>query len=196
MLSMAYRRSRPRPAIIRRLRGCAGFTVIEAVIGLALFVLVLSVILLVYASGWKTDIKAFGDSEVQYIARGTMNRIVNGDPSPLPPGLIEARTVVTDPSQSALAYRVFWHEDLVEHDQVVTYYLSGGKLYRSIAVYPGGTLSIVIGGGTQVADHVEAFTVSANGVIPVELTLTIKVRTGSAMTLKTAVKPRELDTGP
>jgi len=176
-----------------------GFTLVEVVVGMALLSLVVGAILLVFRAGWKAEVKAYSDSRVQAVARETMSRIVYGDPrvTPRVRGLLQAYAVVTDPARNAIAYKTIWQDDSgTEHKEVVTYYLSDGKLYRSVTPYNESLgLVIVTEGGTVVAEWISGFTLSANGVLPVEITLEVTQPRGTSMMLQTKVQPRNLGGG-
>jgi len=177
-------------------RSGAGFTLIEAVIGIGLFSLVLLAILIVTGTSWKTQVTAQTDYKAQWVARNLINTIINGDPHDAEAkGLIQACEVVTDPELSALAYRVVWTDEAdVEHDDAVYYYLSGQKVYRRVEAYTS-PLSIVTGGGTEVADLILAFNLSPNGTIPVEISVTVGQPQGDPVTLQTKMTPRNLTEG-
>ncbi len=192
----------PRPGrLLRRVLGRAagqeGFTLLEMVIGLALLGFILVVTLLITSAGWRTEVQASTDYEVQRIARDMMKRIVDGDPRPAVPvkGLRAAREVLTDPDYPALAYRVTWKDSSqVEHDDAVCYYVSGGKLYRVVSPYVS-PLAVVTTGGTELTDKVAHFGLSQTGAIPVQITLTITHPRGASITVQTRVTPRNLDSG-
>ncbi|HCJ11357.1 MAG TPA: hypothetical protein DHW14_09395 [Clostridiales bacterium] len=189
-------RGRPRRRAL--LRDAAGFSLVEAVVALALLGLMLAAILGTLSASWRAEVKAFTDQEVQAVARDMLHRIVHGDPRPAVPviGLVRAREVVTDPANSALAYRVTWKDDNeVVHDDAVHYYASGGTLYRLVTPYTD-PLTTVTTGGTPLADGVTAFELSDPGVLPVEISITITHHHGaSSITVQTRVTPRNIATG-
>ena len=186
-----------RLVLLRRGGGQGGFTLVEMIIGMALLGLILVATLSVTTSGWRAEVKASTDFEVQTIARDMLNRIVSGDPRPTVPvkGLRSAREFVTDPDYPALAYRVTWKDSSeVQHDDAVSYYVSGGRIYRVVSPYVA-PLSIVTTGGTELADKVASFVISPSGAVPVLLVLTITHPRGATITVQTRVTPRNLSSG-
>jgi type II secretory pathway pseudopilin PulG len=183
------------------LRDTAGFSLVEAVVAMALLGLMLAAILGTFSASWRAEVKAFTDQEVQAVARDMLHRIVHGDPRPAVPviGLVRAREVVTDPANSALAYRVTWtDESEVVHDDAVLYYASEGTLYRQVFSYadPLDAFLAHTSGGTALAHGVTAFELSDPGVLPVEIAITITHHHGEAsITVQTRVTPRNLATG-
>jgi len=176
------------------LREGRGFTLVEAVVGIGLFSLILLAILLVTGTSWKTEVKARTDHKAQWVARGILQVITNGDPHPAVPvkGLLQASEVATDPANSALAYRVTWIDSSeVVHDDAVHYYLLGEKVYRRVEAYTS-PLTPLTTGGAEIADGVTSFVLSADGAIPVEITVTVSYLEGNSVTLQTKVTPRNL----
>ena len=205
-MPMAFRFGRNRRHSGARARGSfgghardqTGFSLVEAVVALGLATLLLLGLMTLWGAGWRTERQAMTDSELNRLARDTLNAIINGDPGENPPvqGLIRASAVVTSPGLSALAYRVTWTEgsgaSAVPHDDEVAYYLSGNTIYRVVSAFVE-PVNIVTAGGTVVAEHVTTFGVSVNtGPEPVGLTITVTSRFGTNLTLETTVLPRNV----
>lgn len=205
-MPMAFRFGRNRSHSGARARGSvgahardqAGFSLVEAVVALGLATLLLLGLMALWGAGWRTERQAMTDSELNRLARDTMNAIINGDPGENPPvqGLIRANAVVTSPGLSALAYRVTWTEgsgeSAIPHDDEVAYYLSGNIIYRVVSAFVE-PVNIVTAGGTVVAEHVTTFGVSVNtGPEPVGLTITVTSPFGTNLTLETTVLPRNV----
>lgn len=183
----------------RRLAGDHGVTMVEAVIGMLLFSMLMLAILSLFGTSWKTEVKAFTDQAMQRTARNLLYQIVNGNATAATPyaGLLKACEVITDPASSAIAYHVQWKDSAgVQHDDAVCYYRSGNQVYRVVSPYVA-PLTILTSGGTEAAEWITTFEVSANGVIPVELLVVVThPQKGTSITVQTRVTPRNLPTGP
>ncbi len=195
------------PDLVRargRLRDEGGFSLVEAMVGVALFSLLFLGIMTIWTAGWKTESKARIDSEFQSIARNTMNVLLYGETWRDPPihGLFRAKSVVTSTALSALSYEVVWYEKINEtttviHDEAISYYLSGEKLYRYVEDPYVAPLDIVTSGGTEVADHVLAFDVTPDGIDPYPVGIVLRVGRagGETIVLETTVTPRNMGLG-
>lgn len=196
----------PRPVSDRgeaRFVRTGGFSMVEALVGMALFSLLFLGLLTIWTAGWKTESKARTDSELQRIGRDAINTIVYGETLRNPPvhGLIKAKAVITSTALSALTYEVVWYEKVNEtttiiHDDAVSYYLSGDKLYRYVEPFVA-PLRIVTSGGEVVAEHILAFSVTPDGAnpYPVELEITVGWPGVDPIVFPTTVTPRNVGLG-
>jgi hypothetical protein len=175
-------------------RGDSGFSLVETIVAVGLASLLLAGILTMVSASWRTEHDALADSRLQHEARTVLNTIAGGDPGAVPPvqGLIRAREVVL--GASSLAYRVTWSAGTVEHDDNVSYYLSGTTLCRVVAEYVT-PLTIATTGGTSVATMITTFTVTpVTGTSAVSMSVTASDGHGGTITMRTTCNPR--NTGP
>lgn len=167
---------------------------VEILVGMALFSVVFLIIMNCYGTGWRTHAKTLADYQIQREARGLVSAIARGETAggTVVQGLVRAREVVTDQQDPALAFRVTWTDSQGgAHDDTVTYYLSGNKIYRTVCPY-FAPLTPVRTGGAEVASHVAGFELSPSGTIPVEITVIVTHPRGASITLRTKITPRNV----
>lgn len=193
--------SDPRSALLPRglaariraaLLGRDGLTLMDTIVGLTVFVILMAGILMMTTETWRTQTRAYLDNRLQLVATETLNAIAYGDPAEAR-GLRYACAFMTDPLNSALTYHVKWFKDGVALDKRVTFYLSGGKIYRTVVDYVD-PLVIDRTGGTEIASGVTVFQLTPTATVPVEIALKLEGRNGASFTVSTAVKPRNLPT--
>ncbi len=172
------------------LSGTDGLTLMDTVVGLTVFVILMAGILMLTTETWRTQTRAFQDNRLQLLATETLNAIAYGDPAEAR-GLRYACAYMTDPANSALAFRAVWSKDGVVQDKRITFYLTGDKLYQAVVDY-SDPLTIVRTGGTEIASGVTLFQLTPTTTLPVEIVLNLQGRNDATFVIKTAVKPRNL----
>ena len=183
---------------MRRASREAGFTLLEAVVAVALGSLLLIAIYTMFSAAWRTESAALTVSELQHEARGLLYSVVNGSTGPpAARGLMEADAVLTD--GTALAYR--WTDPSRSYGQMVKYYLAGTTVYRAVVDFvvppppppPLPPLTIQRSGGTPVAEHITTFRTSLAATpttaVVIDVTGVIRDR---QVNLSTSCKPRNI----
>jgi len=174
-----------------RLLATDGVTFIEAVVGAALIALLIGGVLLVYGAATQVQARGWMRYRLEDTARAAVNRIVRGDPDGSAPLLLASAVSATASPVPALAYHVVWQDKSGStHDDEVTCYFQGGRLYRVVNPY-SPPLGFQTSGGTVIAEGVTAFTVTLVERY-VQISLTIGLPTGTSYTLTTGVTPRGL----
>ncbi|MGB9887941.1 MAG: prepilin-type N-terminal cleavage/methylation domain-containing protein [Moorellales bacterium] len=165
----------------------AGFTLLEVLVVASIAVVVIGGFYAALEQGWLFQRKSFDLERAQSVAGGALREIVEGAPDGSVPGLIAARAVAC--GDSSFAYAAGGRE--------VSYYLSGGTLYRVVVEPEDGNLEIVTSGGEPVAEGITAFEASDDGRL-VSLAVGAAGEKGSEELVRVAirVRPRNRREGP
>ncbi|MEW6524792.1 MAG: type II secretion system protein [Bacillota bacterium] len=164
------------------MRAERGGTLLELVLVAAVLGIVVMAVMTLYGQGLRIEALTRHQYQMQERGRWLLETLVEGAKTGTasPPGLREASQVATSPD--GVAYRV--------GNLVVTYYLEGTRLKRSVGPFTG-TLAVVPEGGETVLEYVVQFAVEEGDPLTVVLRLSAAVARESAdVYLETKVSPR------